>query len=55
MLDTLLANYLLVAVVVLIIWFVALGVYLYSSSQHTALEDELNRLNQMLDEEQRPQ
>ncbi len=51
MLDTLFANYLLVAVVIIIVWVASLVIYLYVSNQHSFLENELDTLHHLLEEE----
>jgi hypothetical protein len=53
MLDALFANYLLVAILIIVIWVGSLGFYLYASNQHQSVEGELDKLDQLLDEDHR--
>jgi uncharacterized membrane-anchored protein YhcB (DUF1043 family) len=52
MLETLFANYLLVAILIIVIWVGSMVAYLYTSNQHKELESELDRLDHLLDEDQ---
>ncbi|MFO7540994.1 MAG: hypothetical protein R6X32_23370 [Chloroflexota bacterium] len=52
MLDALFTNYLLVAILIIVIWVGSIIFYLVASNQHQALESELNKLDQLLDGEQ---
>jgi uncharacterized membrane-anchored protein YhcB (DUF1043 family) len=51
MLDALFANYLLVAILIIVIWVGSLVFYLYASNQHQSVEGELDKLDQLLDED----
>jgi hypothetical protein len=44
-------QYLLIAVMAIIFWFVGFGIYLIISNRQRALEGDLNHLSELLDED----